>query len=328
MDLFTHVLVAYLLSFGLVGFQPSYLAAGAIAGGLPDGDVFLFPLWKRFPVFRHHGITHSIFGVTVIAVVGGFVVAPWLSPGNPWVYFGVMEAAGLGHMLMDGFTHFSVPPFLPFSKRPLEVDADRAINLLTLGVSVASFYLLLGVERNHVPFSVYLETVYLLIAFFVGYFVVRGTGRVLIGRVIRTMAAGTAPVPTGNPFVWLLVAEARAQGRMTTTYAKYVLGRGVTIAPTTVSAPMEPDGLPTAPVSTEREAIERSYPVARKASRLFDDTYHFAEAARTSDGSWEVVWYSLEITFFGRSVGTRVRFAPDGSPTVRRAWHVPRGRPS
>ena len=66
-------------------------------------------------------------------------------------------------MLEDGFTHFSVPPFLPFSDRRLELDADRAINFITLAVSVASFYLLLGVERNHVPFWIYYWTVYGLI---------------------------------------------------------------------------------------------------------------------------------------------------------------------
>ncbi|MCI4361444.1 MAG: hypothetical protein L3J91_07030, partial [Thermoplasmata archaeon] len=69
--------------------------------------------------------------MTVVAAVGGFVVAPYLAPGNPWVYFVVMEAAGLAHMLMDGFTHFSVPPLLPFSDRRLEIDADRAINFVT-----------------------------------------------------------------------------------------------------------------------------------------------------------------------------------------------------
>ena len=195
MDLFTHVLVAYLLTFGIVGFQPSYLAAGALAGGLPDGDIFLLPLWRRFPILRHHGITHSILGVTVVAVVGGALIAPHLAPGNPWIYLIVMEAGGLAHILMDGFTNFAVPPLMPFSARKLEIDADRAVNFLTMVVSIASFYLLLGVERNHVAFWIYLDTVYALMAFFVAYFAIRLAGRALVRRPLREMGPGSVPVP-------------------------------------------------------------------------------------------------------------------------------------
>ena len=89
------------------------------------------------------------------------------------IYFLVMEAGGIAHILGDGFTHFSVPPLLPFSDVPLELDADRAINFLTLAVSVASFYLLLGVERNHVPFAWYVLTVYGLMVFYGAYLGIR-----------------------------------------------------------------------------------------------------------------------------------------------------------
>ena len=323
MDLFTHVLVAYLLSFGIVGFQPSYLAAGAMAGGLPDGDILFFPLWKRFPILRHHGITHSIFGVTIVAAVGGFLVAPRLAPGDPWIYFAVMEAAGLGHMLMDGFTHFSVPPLLPFSERRLEIDADRAVNFLTLIVSVASFYLLLGVERNHVAFWIYLDTVYGLMAFFLAYFGVRLLGRWLISRPIRDLGPGAIPVPTSDPFSWIVVREERNPERVTTTYLRYRLGRGVVQGPFRVSAATEAGSGVTGPIATAAEALERSYPVARRHSSLLDDTYHFGEAERSGDG-WSVVWFSLEFTAFGRAAATRVTIAPDGAMAARRAWYRPR----
>ncbi|MCI4354968.1 MAG: metal-dependent hydrolase [Thermoplasmata archaeon] len=324
MDLFTHVLVAYLLSFGLVGFQPSYLAAGAIAGGLPDGDIFFFPLWKRFPILRHHGITHSIFGVTVVAAVGGFLVAPRLASGDPWVYFGIMEAAGLAHMLMDGFTHFSVPPLLPFSDRKLEIDADRAVNFITLIVSVVAFYLLLGVERNHVDFWVYLDTVYALMAFFLVYFALRLTGRALIARPIRAMGPGTVPVPTSNPLAWIVLREERTPERVTTTYLRYTLGRGIVQGPFRVSAGTDAVAGISGPVRSGAEALERSYPVARKHSSLLDDTYHFGEVAPAAEGRWVVVWFSLEFTALGRSAATRVDIAADGSMATRRAWYRPR----
>ncbi len=318
MDLFTHVLVAYLVTYGTVGFQPSYLAAGAIAGGLPDGDILLWPLSKRFPIFRHHGITHSLFGVTVVAVVGAFV-APRLAPGSVVVYFAVIELGGIAHILMDGFTNFSVPPFLPFSDRALHIDADRAVNLVTLVISVASFYLLLGVERNHVAFSVYTATVWGLIGIFAAYFLIRLAGRYLIGREIRSLPPGTAPVPRSDPFRWLVVGEQVRDGRMTITYARYTLGRGFTMGPLSLSAPLEAPVRP-GPVKDAQDALERSFGLARKASRMLADSYLFGEAHPGPGGAWSAIWYSLEFSGFGRAAGARVEFAADGTPTVKTGW--------
>jgi membrane-bound metal-dependent hydrolase YbcI (DUF457 family) len=322
-DLFTHVLTAYLLTFGLVGFQPSYLIAGAIAGGLPDADVLVFPLARRFPLLRHHGITHSIVGVTVFAAIGGLWIAPMLAHGgSPLVYFGVMMAGGICHMLEDGFTHYSVAPLLPFSEKPLEVDADRAINFVTLVVSVVSFYVLLGLERGHVAFEVYLLSVYALMVFFVVYFVVRGAARIAVERRKKTVGDFDVAVPTTNPLVWLLLCESKTGGRMRTSFARYVFGRGVTRGPYSVEAPLD---APTAtgPAKDAADALARTYGLARKESNVLDDTYSFGEATEVGSGGWRVNWYSLEFSAFGRAAGVRVDLARDGSAHAKSAWHVP-----
>jgi membrane-bound metal-dependent hydrolase YbcI (DUF457 family) len=321
-DLFTHVLLAYLLTFGLVGPNPSYLAAGALAGGIPDADALFFPLAKRWPILRHHGITHSLFGVTVVALVGA-IVAPLLAPGSALIYFLVMEAGGIAHILGDGFTHFSVPPFLPFSERKLELDADRAINFLTLAVSVGAFYLLLGVERNHVAFDVYLATVYGLMVFYGAYIGIRLAGRYFITRHLPALAPDAVPVPTGNPFRWLLLSERRDGTHVRTTWARYRLGRGLTAGPFTVEGSLEGGPHPTPPHSAA-EALDWSYAPARKASRMMDLTYHFGEAFERPGGDWEAIWYSLEFTAFGRCQAVRVRFPAAGGPAlVRTAFYRP-----
>ncbi len=325
MDLLTHVLVAYLLTYRLVGFQPQYLAAGALAGGLPDADALFFPLARRFPILRHHGITHSVFGVTVIAVVGAFV-APLFAPGSFLVYFLVLEAGGLAHVLQDGFTQFAVPPLAPFSEKRLQMDADRAVNFVTLAVSAVSFYLLLGVERNHVAFATYLATLYGLSALFVGYFAVRLAGRLAIGRHRRALGDLAQPVPTTNPFAWLLLREEARDGRVRTTWARYVLGRGIVDGPHSRDGPVDPsphEGLP----ATATEALEWSYPLARRASRVIESTYHFGEAFPEGTGGWVAFWYSLEFTAFGRAAAVRVRFPAGGGPAeVRSTFYRPRRR--
>ena len=322
MDLFTHVLVAYLVTFGIVGFQPSYLAAGALAGGLPDADALFFPISRRFPLLQHHGITHSFFGVTIVATVGA-VVAPLLAPGSALIYFVVMEVGGTCHILQDGFTHFSVPPLAPFSDRRLELDADRAINFVTMAVSVASFYLLLVVERNHVPFATYLVTVYALMAFFAAYFAIRLWGRFAIGRHRSAVGPRAVPVPTTNPLQWVLLSEELADGRMRTTWARYTLGRGLTDGPYSVDAPLAVPPHAGAPTSAH-EALEWSYGLARKDSRILSSTYHFGEAFQSAAGAWVAVWYSLEFTAFGRASAVKVSFPADGgAPTVTNAFYKP-----
>jgi membrane-bound metal-dependent hydrolase YbcI (DUF457 family) len=321
-DLFTHILVAYLVTFGIVGFQPSYLAAGALAGGLPDADALFFPISRRFPILRHHGITHSILGVTIIATAGA-LIAPMLAPGSVAIYFLVMEVGGLCHVLQDGFTNFAVPPLLPFSKRQLHIDADRAINFVTLIVSVVSFYLLLGVERNHVPFAWYLLTVYALMAFFAAYFAIRLAGRIQVQRRMTGLGGYTAVSPTSNPFNWVLISEEVHEGRVRTRWARYVFGRGIVDGPYALDAPIEPPPHTGAP-SSAAEALEWSYGLARKASQVLESTYHFGEASLSAAGEWVAVWYSLEFSAFGRAAAVRVRFPPGGgAPVVKSAFVRP-----
>ncbi|MGI0053997.1 MAG: metal-dependent hydrolase [Thermoplasmata archaeon] len=323
MDLFTHVILGYLLSYGIVGYGPQYLAAGAIAGGIPDADVLFFPLRRRFPLLRHHGITHSIVGVSAVALVGGLLIAPRISAGDPWIYVAVMEAAGLGHMLGDAFTHFSVAPLLPFHDRPLEIDADRAINFLTLSVSLGAIFLL-GFERFRVPFASYTLTVYALMAFYGGYIALRLGARARIGAVRRRRPKYSVVVPTGNPLRWMLLYERREDGRLRTGYLLYHLGRGIVEGPFDLEVPLLADGnaAPT-PAADAMEALERSYPIARRTGSMLDDTYHFARAEPTGPGAWTVHWYSLEYTAFGRAASVWVDIDPAGRLRARRGWARP-----
>ncbi len=326
MDLFSHVLVAYLLTYAIVGLHPQYLAAGALAGGLPDADALLFPLARRFPILRHHGITHSLFGVTVVATVG-CLLAPMILPGSILVYFVVMEVGGIAHILQDGFTQFYVPPLMPFSEKRLQLDADRAISFVTLAFSVVAFYVLLGVERNHVALSVYVDSLWAISAFFIAYFGIRLAGRVAIQRHRTLLGERAQLVPTSNPFSWLLISETALGGRVRTTWARYSLGRGITDGPFSVEGSLEPSTHTGTP-SSATEALDWSYPLARRTSRIIDTTYHFGEAFQEAAGTWVAVWYSLEFTMLGRSPAVRVRFPAEGAPVeVRTAFYRPTQHP-
>jgi membrane-bound metal-dependent hydrolase YbcI (DUF457 family) len=329
MDLFTHVLIAYLISYGLWGTTGiQYIAAGALAGGLPDADALFFPLANRFPLLRHHGITHSIFGVTVIAAAGAFlvpplfaaVIGPSFAAGSPLLYFLAMEAGGLSHVFLDGFTHFAVPPLAPFSKWELHLDADRAINLGTFAFTGFSFWLLLD-ERGRVPLAFWQWTSWALLAGYLGYLTVRGLAR---WRAEGARKAGgfTAVVPQGTPTRFLLVEERSDGVRMRLRSATYhLLGGRVDPGPS-LELPITPP--PAGPVADAEQALGASYAPSLKAGRVLAMTYHTASVRRFAD-HFLIFWYSLEFSMLGRAAGVIARVdTATGAVTTRTAWMSPR----
>ncbi|HKS60028.1 MAG TPA: hypothetical protein VJS68_04555, partial [Thermoplasmata archaeon] len=175
----------------------------------------------------------------------------------------------------------------------------------------------------HVPFTYYLDTIYALSAFFAVYFGLRLAGRIAIHRVLRRHPEFSVPVPTSNPLSWLLLSERKNAGRETTTFARYRLGRGLVSPVRHIDVPIEASATTGASARTAEEALAHTYPLARKASSMLEQTYHFADVAPKGSGGWEVVWYSLEFTAFGRAAAVRVTLGSDGRAETRRAWHTP-----
>ncbi len=329
MDLFTHVLLAYLISYAIWGPNHlQYVAAGALAGGLPDADILLFPLARRLPALRHRGIVHSILGISVIAVAGAFlvprllaaVVSPTFAAGSALLYFLAMEIGSLSHLALDGYTNYPVRPLAPFSQKELHLDADRAVNLSTLVLTAFSFGLVVY-ERGRVPVPVWEATVWALLAGYVGYLALRGGARWRAGRAARQEGfSGVAP--TDNPAVFLLVEERRSDLGVRLRNAEYHLFRGVRATGRTLEFPWSP-GV-SGPVATEGEALCASYRAALRQRRMLEMSYHSA-VVRPEPGGWQILWYSLEFTMLGRAaavVSTVDR--QSGAVTTRSVWASPR----
>ncbi|MGI0128652.1 MAG: metal-dependent hydrolase [Thermoplasmata archaeon] len=303
MDLFTHVVFAYLLSFVIWGpAAPQYIAAGALAGGLPDADALLFPLARRFPILQHHGITHSILGVTVVAAVGSVLIPnlPYFPAASTLGYFAAMEIGGLSHVFLDGFTHFAVTPFLPVSLRRLRLDADVAINVAMLALTSVTL-VTLTLERGNVPFSIWVETAWLLIGIYGAYLLLRGIARWRAG-VVRRREGYSSVAPTTNPRVWTLVDQQDTPDRYRIRYRRYRFGE---TAPTPERSMEVAKGAPAeGPVRTPQEALERTYSAAMQKNRWLATRAHAGEAvARQS--VFEVRWYVVEMGGLGRTMGVR-----------------------
>ncbi|MCI4364271.1 MAG: metal-dependent hydrolase [Thermoplasmata archaeon] len=303
MDLFTHVIFAYLLSFVLWGpAAPQYIAAGALAGGLPDADALLFPLWRRFPILRHHGITHSLLGVTIVAAAGSVLVPylPFFPHASTLLYFVAMEIGGLSHVFLDGFTHFAVTPFLPFSLRQLRLDADVAINVAMLTLTSVTLVTLI-LERGTVPFTLWIETAWLLTAIYAAYLLVRGIAR-WKAEGIRRREGYTSVAPTTNPRVWTLLEERDSADRYRVRYRRYRFGER-TPQPERTMEVRKVAPAP-GPVLTPEAALERTYLPALDTNRWLASRAHAGHAV-ARETVFEVAWFIVEMSGAGRTMGVR-----------------------
>jgi len=329
MDPFSHILLAYLLGFGLWG--PSgltYVVASAFAGALPDADVVLYPLSTRFPLLRHRGISHSIVGVTVIAIVGTFIVprtlawafGPSFGAGSLVFYFVALEVGGLSHVLLDAMDHWSVPIFAPFSKQEYHFDADRIMNFGAMSFTVFSYAVMIY-ERGRVALWIWETTAWLLLGAALVYFVVRLVARWRAG-VAKTREGYDDVIPQANPLLFHFYGRTESDHLLRLRFARYHLLRGVLAAAQPLVLPVEVADLPG--VRTPAEAMARSYPAALKASWILGETHHFGVAQANANG-FDVFWYSLEMAFLGRAAGVLARVdGRTGAVTTRTAWKDPR----
>ena len=289
MDLFTHVIFAYLLSFIIWGpGAPQFIAAGALAGGLPDADILLFPLTRWFPSLYHRGGVHSVVGVTVIAVAGSFLVPylPFFTHASTLLYFVAMEIGGLSHLVLDGFTNYAVRPLVPFSGRALRLNADVAVSLVTM-VLTAGTLVVLVLERGNVPLGVWVETTWILVGVYAGYLVYRGVAR--WRAVTQGRRLGYSEVlPSTNPWRWLLLDERDTPDRYRIRFQRLTLGEGTTGPDRELDLAKLPPS--PGPVGSPHEALERTYLPAMAKSEWLAESHHFGEAVEKGP-VYEVWWY-------------------------------------
>jgi membrane-bound metal-dependent hydrolase YbcI (DUF457 family) len=328
-DPFSHILLAYLFGFGLFGPQGlQYVVAAALAGALPDADVVFYPLSSRFPLLRHRGISHSVVGVTAIAVVGTFLVphalawvfGPSFGTGSAAYFFVALEVGGLSHVLLDAMDHWSVPIFAPLSKVEYHFDADRIMNFGAMSFTVFSYGIMIY-ERGRVALSVWELTTYLLLFGTLIYFIVRLAARWRAGVAMKRLGFDYV-IPQANPLVFVLYGSSETPTDRRFKFARYHLTRGVLGSIESVSLRRSPSPSPLAP--TPMEALAQSYQPALSASWILGETHHFGEV-RSIAGGFEVFWYSLEMAFFGRAAGVLTQVnAETGAVTTQTAWRDPR----
>ena len=301
MDLFTHVIFAYLLSFVIWGpAAPQYIAAGALAGGLPDADALLFPLARRFPALHHRGAVHSIVGVTLLAAAGSVLVPllPFFGRGSTLDFFLALEIGGLSHLALDGFTNYAVRPLVPLSQRAIRLDADVAVSAVTMAMTAATLVVLI-LERGSVAFNLWVETAWILVGVYGAYLLLRAVARLRAGAA-RDRLGFTELVPSTNPWHWLLVDAPEDPQRYRIRFRRLTLGGEDRSEVRQLDVPTHDPS--TGPVDSPAAALARTYGPAIARSAWLARRHHFGEAIERG-GVYEVWWYILSQSRGRRAYG-------------------------
>ncbi len=313
MDLISHVLLSYIFAYWVFGLQTKYLIAASIAGALPDMDVLLWPISRKFKLLRHHGITHSIVGVLLITAVMAPVFL-WNFGGNLYVYALIFAFGGLGHILLDSSTQFKVSPLLPFKQNSLRFDADRAVNILVLVLSLGAMIVLL-LEMNNVPLYYFTITMYFVTLLYLVYALLRIIGRYKVKKYYISHHMNGEILATANPLNWLIFGRKLHRRSITLNLFKYnALNAKCKKLINTQLSNIKP-----VRIKTLSQAIALSYSKI-KGDWLISSTRCVFKAARKGS-LWSIVWYSLDLAGMGYSAAIYTTINREGRISVKSGWY-------
>ncbi len=153
MDNLTHALTAVALSrAGLNRLTPYATLSLVVGSNLPDLDIVTWLEGSTAYLKYHRGITHSLVGVTVLAVglaatVLGLSWAVARARGRtppqirPWKLLAVCWIGTASHLLLDFTNSYGVRPFLPFNEAWYGWDIMFIIDPVLLLVLLAALLL-------------------------------------------------------------------------------------------------------------------------------------------------------------------------------------------
>ena len=212
MDFFTHLMIGFLISSWSGGsFSNQYVVLGTLMAILPDFDIFLYPLWKRMPITRHHGITHTVIfviaaSVTLFAAYGAFT-----GIADPKLLM-VILLGGFSHIFCDFITNWGVTPFYPFEKGYSKLDLEMSINPFLALFFFPGVVFLVAARFNYlIPIDLTKAT-FVLGLVYLAYFVSRAVFKIYYTK--RPENEGFSALPTWVPYMWKFAKRIETDGEI------------------------------------------------------------------------------------------------------------------
>ena len=314
MDFLTHILVGYLLGAGV--FDAGALVWWtAVAAYAPDFDVFLWPLAKKYKLFRHRGITHSLPAGVLTVGLGSLVM---------WGLFGVpfhlaLAAGAIGwvsHVVLDVF-NWGCLLLWPWKTDIVEWTVQDHLTKPSLAsaLSLVALYL---VATQGGPVSLSALETGLLVAWS-GYFLWRVANKAYL---TRHHGSDAHILPTARPLTWRVAVRRDTDIVEAALLEHRVLARRTTsvrVLHTSRYHAAAPEG----PLTTEGHAAAFTHRHVPEVQELHADgrPLHY-RAERHGDG-WVVRWYALDSVYGPSCFGVEVTVTAHGEVEHSRRGVMP-----
>jgi membrane-bound metal-dependent hydrolase YbcI (DUF457 family) len=200
MDFLTHLMIGFLISSWLGGsFSNQYVVLGTLMAALPDFDFFLYPLWRRMPITRHHGITHTAIFVIAASVIlfASFDALTGIADKKLLI---VMLLGGFSHIFCDFITNWGLPPFYPIEKGYSKIDLDISVNPYTILLFFPGLVFLAATRLNYFAPLDLKGAASVLGLIYLVYFASRAGFKVYYS--MKTENRGFTALPTMVPYKW------------------------------------------------------------------------------------------------------------------------------
>lgn len=291
MDFFTHLMVGFIISSLASGsFHNSYVVFGTLMAGLPDFDVFLYPLWKSLPITRHHGITHMIIFIVIISGLVNILLAVFAGSTDVRLFL-LMCLTGVSHIFGDFITTWGVSPFYPLTKKYTKLNLDTAVNPYLILYFFAGVLFLTAVMSGRIPLSD-IQASALLGMTYVAYFAARSILKLYFTG--RPENKGFTALPTFYPNRWTLVKRTETDDEINIIIKNNRLQE--------YAIPKE--GLKE--IKTCDDLVSTYWhPQVQEYMRVFSYPYY---ATDCKDGRFEITWHSAEM---GDNMQINVRYDGD-----------------
>jgi membrane-bound metal-dependent hydrolase YbcI (DUF457 family) len=327
MDLFTHMLVGYLIgwlsAFTVTGYNEYLLLLPVVTAMLPDFDFVLYIVPRsvrlRFRGFKHRGISHTLVFLASCALVVAYIFH--VLAGTPMLAgFVLALMGGLSHVLLDGLTSFAFPYLGPFSWKERSADLDGAVTWYMVPFSLFSIVTMWSMRAYSVPFSTYTLFVTFVFSVIAFHYLARLSVKLYVEQVVyRGRHARVNPTFTLLSFYVALrgrVRDATVVEYLHTSLLKSKAGGSRRYFELAAA----PDADIGAPADIYEAVLASSRTLAQNG--LGDLPSMAAMQLPSNDGEWSIFWFDWNgWSPVAPTPGIAVTVSPEGALSVQPSSH-------
>lgn len=296
MDLFTHMLIGYLIgwlaAFTATGYNEYLMLIPVVMAMLPDFDFVLYivprSVRRRFRGFKHRGISHTVVFLAACALVVAWLFNRLAGTGL-LAGFVLALLGGLSHVLLDALTSFAFPYLGPFSWRERSLDLDGAVTWYMVPFSLFSIVGMWSMRAYTVPFTTYTLFVAFVFSAIGAHYLARLSVKLYVERLLYK-GRGAKVNPTFTLLSFYVVLRNRVGGATVTEYFHTsILRPGAGGSRKYYEVDRVPEAGPVRPRDVSEAVLASSRALAQNG--LSDLSNMAAMQLPSKEGEWSLFWF-------------------------------------